>query len=380
MQRTAILFSFALFLLALCASCQRAKSQEPAPTAAPVQKAQGEEKDPVASPPPLPKGVHRGICLAHNWQDRGQKGYGSQASLESKKELKALGADWMSITPFGWQKTLQSTHVGYDPNMAAGENDKRLVREFQQARELGMKIMLKPHLWINDKDWRGHIQPEGDKWESWFASYQKFILHYAKLAETHQVEAFVIGVELASSSWHQRDLWVSLIEEIRKVYSGKITYASNWNEAQRVLFWDKVDWIGVQFFPPVSEKLDPSPQELAQNIGKHLDGYEKLSKHYNKPVILTEYGYKSVRATAAAPHTWPEHLPAEGKEYHEENQARAFSALLTEAGKRDFIQGVYLWKWFTNVNTDEEGKIGFSPRQKMAARILQSAYAAQPKE
>jgi hypothetical protein len=245
----------------------------------------------------------------------------------------------------------------------------------EQARSLGLKVMLKPHLWVNHSQWRGHIQPEGpDGWEAWFKSYGDFILHYARMAQEHKVEALVIGLELASSSWHQPERWEALIAQIRAVYQGKLIYAANWNEAEGVKFWDKVDWIGVQFFPPLTQSVDPSYQELAKSIDAQLDIYQRLSRKYDRPVVLTEYGYKSIKAAAVSPHTWPEHLPEEARAYDEGVQALAYRALLNRVGQRDFIQGVYLWKWFTDVNTDEEGRIGFSPRNKRAASVMKAAY------
>ena len=44
--------------------------------------------------------------------------------------------------------------------------------------------MLKPHLWIVDGKWRGEIGFDDAKtWNRWFDSYEKWMLHYADLAE-----------------------------------------------------------------------------------------------------------------------------------------------------------------------------------------------------
>ncbi len=325
---------------------------------------------------PLPPGVHRGACLAHSYEDDGVKGYGSAASLASKKELAALGVDSISLTPFGWQRSLTSTQVDFNPNVKAGESDDRIEAEVAQARQLGLKVIMKPHLWINYTDWQGHIKPEGGQagWDSWFESYTRFIVHFAKISERLKLDALVVGLELASAS-HMRERWVAVVDEVRKHYSGPLIYAANWNETHLVAFWDKVDFIGVQFFAPLSDSLTPSLESLTAAAGKQLDEYGALSRKVDKPVILTEYGYKSIVATAISPSTWPEHLPPEARNYDEANQALAYRALLAAAGARPFIHGVYIWKWFTNVDTDEEGRIGFSPRNKRAAKVVKAAYA-----
>ena len=383
-SRSPILLPFFCLLALACLiwGCDRSNGQvrqanaaDPPPAQKPAQAPALKDAPPTAA---LPADVQRGICLAHNYQHGGRKGYGSQESMSSKKELVALGTNWVSLTPFGWQRSLKSREMSFNPNIGPGESDARMEAETKQARELGLKIMLKPHIWINYSEWRGHIDPEGeDGWDVWFASYTKFILHYARMAQRLKHEALVIGLELASASPH-RDHWLKLIEEVRKVYDGKIIYAANWNETHLVAFWDKVDWIGVQFFNPLSDSLNPTYDELSKALHKHLDTYEPLAKKYNKPVILTEFGYKSIKATTASPGTWPEHLSADAKAYDEVNQALAYKALLNAVGKRTFVKGVYVWKWFTDVHTDEEGRIGFSPWKKAASEELKKAYGLRP--
>ncbi len=317
----------------------------------------------------------RGVCLAHNREYDDERGYGSAWSLASKKELVALGADWISVTAFGHQEALESRQVTFDP--LHHESDARLEAEVAQAHKLGFKVMHKPHMHINPSLWRGHIEPTGpDGWDAWFEGYTTFILHHAQLAARLEVEAFVVGLELASTSWYHRKRWVTLIDAVREVYPGMLVYAANWNEAQRVVFWDKVDAIGIQFFPPLSEAAHPTAQELRVSIDHHFDQYDALAREHNKPIILTEFGYKAIQHTTSAPNTWPQHLPAEARVTYEHNQALAYAVLLEAVAARERIAGLFVWKWFTDVDTDPEGAIGFSPRGRQAAGILRKAFAA----
>ncbi len=352
-------------LLPVALSCSAPKP-EPAPS-----------EYPIPSVVQLPSDVDRGVCLAHSWQFGGTKGYGSDASKQSKTELSGAGVKWVSLTPFAWQKDLHSTEVKLMTSTSAGESDERLQREVQQCRDQGIKVMMKPHIWISYSEWRGHIQPDhgsGEGWAAWFNSYEAMILHYARLSQTLNLESLVIGLELASASGLFRDRWLEMISRIREVYSGALVYAANWNEAEQVVFWDAVDQIGIQFFAPLADGVNDDNQTFKRKAGEHLDGYGRLSKKHNKPVVLTEYGYKSILATAISPGTWPEHLPESAKAYDERNQARAYAATLGAVAERDFVKGVYLWKWFTDVHTDEEGHLGFSPRGKLGMNVLESAY------
>jgi len=57
--------------------------------------------------------------------------------------------------------------------------------------------------------------------------YGAFILTYANLAQKAHVNIFCIGTELEQFVSHRPEYWHALISKIRKVYSGKLTYADH---------------------------------------------------------------------------------------------------------------------------------------------------------
>ena len=91
-------------------------------------------------------------------------------------------------------------------------------------------------------------------WTRLEASYTKFILTYAKLAQETKVDILCIGTELERFVMSRPDYWCGLIERIRKIYNGKLTYAANWDEYKRTPFWDMLDYIGIDAYFPLSEK------------------------------------------------------------------------------------------------------------------------------
>ncbi|MCA9562240.1 MAG: hypothetical protein KC561_02065, partial [Myxococcales bacterium] len=224
-------------------------------------------------------------------------------------------------------------------------------------------------------EWRGEIDPGSDeRWAQWFDSYQEFIVEYAQLAAEIEADAFVVGVELVSSTRRDPDRWRQIIAAVREVYSGPITYAANWDEAIYVTFWDALDFIGVQMFAPLSDHPNPTYEELLVGANSHLATYRRLSETYGLPVILTEVGYKSTVGTTVSPYVWPEHLPAQGTVVSEEAQAAAYCAIIETFGQADFVSAMYWWKWFTDPDTREEGPTGFSPRGKLAEEVLRGAF------
>ena len=59
-------------------------------------------------------------------------------------------------------------------------------------------------------------------WLTWKMEYEKYILDFAKLADSTQVEIFCLGTELGLSVEKRPQFWQELIAKTRKVYTGKI--------------------------------------------------------------------------------------------------------------------------------------------------------------
>lgn len=340
----------------------RARAQEPEPTL----DADGCVTD-VAS---LSPDVQAGMSVAHNYQHRGQRGYGSSTSRATLEELRDLGVRWVSLTPFGFMRALDASEVHLIHDRPEAENDGRMRREIEAAHARGLRVFLKPHVWIGGGAWRGDVRPRD--WSAWFASYRTFILHYARMAESLDVELLAVGVELPCEG-RREPQWRALIAEIRAVYHGELTYAANWDRVDAVPFWPALDYVGVQFYPSLADELGAPEAELERALARQLDALGALSGRVDRPVLLTEVGYKSIEGAEVHPHEWPERHGA--PTVSEAAQARAYRRLFGALAGRGYIRGVYLWKWFTDPDTDEEGADGFSPRGKRAEAVLRSAYA-----
>ena len=135
--------------------------------------------------------------------------------------------------------------------------DRSVVHAINKAHEIGLKVMLKPHVdLINQSDtlWRADIgcNTESD-WKKWFQAYRKFILRYAKMAERTGVEILCIGTELTFATTEKPEMWRNVvIPAVRGAYGGIITYAANWkDEYNKIEFWDALDYAGIDAYFPV---------------------------------------------------------------------------------------------------------------------------------
>ena len=85
------------------------------------------------------------------------------------------------MNPFTYQPGISDPSVFYgdDPH------DAHVVHAIGEAHRLGLKVMLKPHVWLrraSAAEWRGVIgmDTEAD-WQAWFTNYGKCVLHYAAM-------------------------------------------------------------------------------------------------------------------------------------------------------------------------------------------------------
>jgi hypothetical protein len=181
----------------------------------------------------------------------------------------------------------------------------------------------------------------------------------------------VLGTELKSATACDPECWRALIEELRAAYHGPLTYAANWDEAERVPFWKQLDFIGIDAYAPIATKPGAREPELCLAWGTLAKSLEALSKRTGKRVILTEIGYRAARDAAMAPATWPESDPS--PRFDGAEQASCFRAAFSTLWGRRWLAGVYVWKWFTD-SKDEEGPTDFSPADKPAEAVIGDYY------
>jgi hypothetical protein len=208
-------------------------------------------------------------------------------------------------------------------------------------------------------------------WKLLEESYSLFILEYAQLAEEVNAEVFCIGTELEEFVKNRSEYWSLLIKEIRAIYSGKLTYAANWDEFWRTPFWTEVDYIGIDAYFPVSKMQTPTIEDCIKGWEKHKQGLKEFSENLNRPILFTEYGYRSVDYTGKEPWRYDRSMTT----VNLEAQNNATKALFDTVWKEDWFAGGYLWKWF--IDHDKVGGLEnnqFTPQNKPVEEIIKSHY------
>ncbi|MEM6515020.1 MAG: glycoside hydrolase [Bacteroidota bacterium] len=287
-----------------------------------------------------------------------------------------LGANYAAIMPFGFIKNLQHPEIIHNTDRQwFGEIRAGAKQYIEQLRKLDIKIMVKPQIWVWRGEFTGDIEMNNEAdWKALESSYNDFIMTYAELAAEVNAEIFCIGTELENFVEGRPAFWMNLISEIKKVYPGKLTYAANWDEYKRTPFWAEVDYIGVDAYFPVSEMKTPTVEDCRKGWQKHKTLLQSMSKEKERPILFTEFGYRSMDYNGSKP--WNSDHTIETLNF--EAQSNATQALFEEFWNQEWFSGGFIWKWF--VNYEEVGGMQdnqFTPQNKPVEDIITSYYKSQ---
>ncbi|MBL4887149.1 MAG: glycoside hydrolase [Flavobacteriaceae bacterium] len=286
-----------------------------------------------------------------------------------------INANYAAIMPFAFLRSTKDSIIKYNSNRQWFGESRRGVKQYVQSlKKNNIKIMLKPQVWIWRGEYTGFIKMNTEAgWKELEKTYSKFILDFASLANDLQVELFCLGTELEQFVAQRPQFWFTLIKKIKTIYKGKLTYAANWDEFKRIPFWKELDYIGVDAYFPVSENKTPSIADCKLGWAKHKPVIKDLSKAHNRPILFTEFGYRSVDFTAKEPWRSDRELNV----VNLQAQVNATKALFEEFWKEDWFAGGFIWKWYHNYESSG-GKDNnrFTPQNKPTEALIRRQFGA----
>jgi hypothetical protein len=324
-----------------------------------------------------PANLH-GACVLH--LDGWEGAYDADKAAAVFQRVREKGAQAVSLSAFAWTDSLDATTLRPWDGSKTARRD--LIAAIRLARAQGLAVFVKPHVEIgrkgrrNEAAWRGEIRfEEPAEAKAWFASYRSFVVDLAGLCEEEDVELLAIGLELAglSRSWPKE--WSRLIADVRAVYAGRLTYCANWwGEFGETELWRELDLIGLQAFTPLSPDPKAGPAALAAGAAPVVAGWKAEAERWGKPLVLTEFGYKSSRAPWVEPWQW------QGGRARPIAQQRALGALLGALELHDadsgWLAGSFVWLYEAATPAPGRGDSGFSPGGKPAERLLEEWWTA----
>ncbi|RJR28013.1 hypothetical protein C4561_00720 [candidate division WWE3 bacterium] len=287
-------------------------------------------------------------------------------------ELNSIGVNFVTITP-GWI-TDSRTSSNVD-RKSRTPSDSLMVYTINKAHSLGMGIMIKPHLDIKGGSWRANLNPS-DK-NRFFQNYSNMILHYANMAQQNNIEMLSIGAELITLTQNTANLpyWTSLIDNVRNVYSGKLTYSANadsgsYNETN-LPFGNRLDLIGMSMYRPLSSTTNPT-------VSSMISRWESLDQTYvtpavqrfGKPVIFTEIGYRSVDGASTRPWDYGYNANVDMQE-----QSDLYTAFFEYWKDKSYFAGVHFWEWEVDPNSGGPNDKNYTIENKTAENTVKNYFA-----
>ncbi len=286
--------------------------------------------------------------------------------------IKAQG-NYVALMPFGFIRDISSPKIIHNSNRQwFGETQNGLSQYAKSFQKEKVKVMVKPQIWLWRGEFTGYLEMDSEEnWTILENSYTEFILTYAKASQELKADILCIGTELEKFVLNRPKYWQELVVKIREVYKGKLTYAANWDEFKRVKFWNQLDFIGIDAYFPLSDKKTPSVEDFENGWKKHKDEILKIQKQFNKPVVFTEFGYRSVDFNAKEP--WKSDR-IEGN-VNLIAQANGLQAIHNQFWNEEWFAGGFIWKWFhKHENVGGENNNRFTPQNKPAEKLMKKLY------
>jgi len=294
-------------------------------------------------------------------------------SINPMPPITEANAEWVAFVPYGFSKK-GDTEIRYNIDWQWwGERKVGIVESIRKAHDAGLKVMLKPQIyipgsWIGDMDFKTE-----EEWLNWEENYNTFIGFFIQIAIEENVEMFCLGTEVKISTQKRPEYWEELVETTKCDYHGLITYSANWDSYEEFSNWDKFDFIGISGYFPLTDEITPKVKKLVKLWKPIVKDLESFAGKHNKKILFTEYGYFTTDKCAYR--AWELEKEVNNLSINQQAQANAFEGLYSAFWDQEFWAGGFIWKWFPNMK-GHEGYIDkdYTPQGKLALETIKEWY------
>jgi hypothetical protein len=338
---------------------------------------------------------------------------GAYENADSLPALVATGANAAAFT-LDYGIDVNNSTVYADSNYT--DSLTALGDTIAEAKSRGLSVMVRPLIDFLDPskigsysvgEWRSLYNPSNPA--AFFASYKTMIVGVAQVAQANGADMLSVGAELDQLTGPAYlSYWTDIVSSVRAVFSGKLTYSSDWDDdispwqaengltagtgslATQVSFWNELDYLGIDCYAPLSDAAHPvladlmtgwtqtpsDPTSLAVTGNQSLIGYfETVVTQTGLPLIFTELGYESASDAAQQP------SGTSTRVYDPALQAILYTAFFDawQQSANHPLAGVYFWNWDPNAAEVGPGHgPNFSPQSEPAQRVVTAAFAGRP--
>ena len=237
-------------------------------------------------------------------------------------------------------------------------------------------------------------QISNSSWETWFASYTSFAVHYAGLAEQLNVSTLDISNGLTTANVGHDAHWRSTVAQVRSVFEGHVTATVKISSANTVSaelgiidWWNETDFIGVDLQVPLNstsggaDELTAAWKPVVHALQRFSDNVRGRSGN-RIPIFITRWGYQS------RIFSWQHPAGAPRNDYggdcsvymtcnsmiSQTSAYEAFFRAFLETSSTFWLAGSLLWLWRNDPSQGGTSGTDFTPVGKPALAIAQSYW------
>ena len=314
------------------------------------------------------------ISNDHYSQDAKIRGVSAFSLNQNDNKISSIvenNIEWVAIHPYLYQNNENDTIIS-SVRERWSKKDSVFATTIDALHSKKVHIMLKPHLWVVNGKRNNITFSDGKEWDSWFQSYSNMLIFYAKFAQRKNIELLCIGTELDETLMNHTKDWILLIKKIRQVYSGQLTYAMNWDTVFfDSKFWNKLDYIGVQAYYPLTQNNEPTLNEIKRGWITYKENLEKISNHIQKPILFTEIGYRNDIYATLKPWEWSNPIRSFFRKKSNKTQYFAYQAIFEEVWQEPWFSGMFIWQW--------DGEPYFSINNKPSQNLIMDHFSKNTK-
>ena len=93
-------------------------------------------------------------------------------------DLKRINTKWMSWSPYAFC-SIKTGQISFNHKWQwEGESLEGTAKAIDLAKQSGLKVMIKPHVWMSDNSYTGTIKLSDSSWVNWKKSYKKVLVEF----------------------------------------------------------------------------------------------------------------------------------------------------------------------------------------------------------
>ncbi|BAJ63488.1 glycoside hydrolase family 113 [Anaerolinea thermophila] len=231
------------------------------------------------------------------------------------EDLAQMNANYLILSPTWHFTTTDPPNLQWLTGVDATWED--LSNTIQIARSKQINIALRPTAAFEKPPavWWSECPGTSGWWKTWLDRYRTFILHHAALASVSGTEIFILNPENLEpvlpgnslpngapvvSDADLKAYWIDLIQQIRKIYSGKVAWqissSQNLDTLSEIL--KETDLIFVHVYDPLTSQEDPQAENLIPPARELIENKIRLIRdQYDLPIVV-ELAYPSSKGSA----------------------------------------------------------------------------------